>query len=588
MTGVFGGATETASLRRLADASWTEPWYVEERCERGPFGLVAVHHGSRDPAGCDVWRDDRRMGVLFGAVTNRAALGLEGDALFEQVLSEPASTLARLDGPFALVCVDAAADHVVLAVDKLGARQLFYTASDPFVFGTAVSPLLTHVDDPSVDHRGVSDLLTIGQVWGDRTLVEEVRSLPSGSVLEYRDGDVSVEPYRTFSFDRTGAAYYVEGVVDRYREAVKRTAETVEGDVGLWLSGGADSRALGGALDEVDSLAATYTYDANPPKRNCSSAAETASRLGVPNRQLPIDGVTVADRLDDIVSLVDGLVPWNSGCNLVPTFDIDDDLAVVLEASGQGVLLGSGIWQADARMGTDAADILYRGEHHLGAETTRRLLDIDVDPMASYREAVADANGHDDLSRALAALHRYYLQRGDFTSNRISRTRTGTRVPYVDEALVSHLERMPTRLRERTFPFTKGAVPYGCAPLKLELVRRISPELADIPYSRSGIPMSRPLWMHAAGFVLTTANAFVRSRPTHGSKTLVDVWYRTTPDLREYVDGLLDDAKSRAIFDAEALEQLRTEQLAGDAHNAPELACVTTAERWLQRHVKGY
>ena len=636
MTDVVGGDAGRSTLDAMAAATWDEPWYRTDRGRANSFGLRSRHHGAKDPGGHAFWRSGDRFGALQGVVTNRRALGLSEAELFERVLEAPHATLPRLDGPFCIVCCDGDADRIVLAVDKLGARQWHYTADDPFRFGTSVSPLLVDIDRPQVDLRGVSDLLLIGQVWGDRTLVEEVRTLPTGCVLEYENGERTVSRYRTFDFGRSAPKGYASELARRYRRAVGETAETVEGSLGLWLSGGLDSRALGTVLADRGDLSNTFTYDSRPVGRDPPIARRVACEWDVSNTPVSLTPDRVLDRIDDGIALTDGLIPWPSFLNLSTVFQIGDAADVVAEACGQGVLLGSGIWQPDAEGGRSAAEILYRGEHWLDAESVRDLMPVGLDPMATYREATDPdgsttsdpgglgssglgssrlgsggfgrselevgtvggsgvdrtgdgRTGGDDLSRALAGLHRYYFQRGDFVSNRIARSQVGTRVPYANEALLSHVERMPYAYRERTVPFTRGVIPYGCAPLKLDLVRRLADRtndrLATIPYERSGLAPRHPLGCHAAGFVCTTVADRLRSRPTYGGVSIGGAWYREHEEFRTYVDDLLAAACERPFFDGAELRRRRRAHLAGKRDEIQAIAAVTTVERWLGAHV---
>lgn len=607
MTGLVGGHVRGSVLDDYSARMWHERWYETDRCEVGPFGLLAVHHGAKDPGGHTFWQCGNRIGAIDGAITNRRALGLGDRELMDRVLDDPYSILPQLDGPFCLVCLDAETDRIVVAVDKLGARQCYYTRNEPFAFATSVEPLLAGIDRPQVDLHGISDLLLIGQVWGDRTLVEDIRSLPSGCVLEYADGDYTVGSYREFAFDQSRPHNYVRDLETQYRHAIDEAARTINGRMGLWLSGGLDSRSMAAALHQHD-LSVTFSYDSRPLGRDQPLARRVAHSLNIPNVSASLTPDRVLDQLDDGISLVDGLIPWTSFCNLSTVFQIGDTADVVFEACGQGVLLGSGIWRPDAEQGQSAAEILYRGEHWLDINSVERLLSADLDPMVTYREATdpnafrSDPNScsrssldsisslelrsdSTDLGRALAGLHRYYFQRGDFLSNRVARSQVGTRVPYVTEGLLSHLEQMPYRYRERTIPFTRGVVPYGCAPLKLELLKYLNPDLAMIPYERSGVAPSRPLWQHATGFVVTTAIDRIRSKPSYGGVSLAGHWYRHHSRFKATIDSLLADACERPFFDGKEIRYRQRAHSDGKRNEMKAIAAITTAERWLQQHV---
>ena len=169
MTGVLGGTVTGEPFRAMTEAIQFEPWYETERFEGGESSLGLVHHGERDPLGSATWEGESRAGVVHGALVGREHT--DTDTLVERVLDAPHETLREVDGPFVLAAVDFDAERFVLATDKLGTRPCYYTLENGLAFGSSVAALLTGIDDPQLDEQGVSDLLMMSGLWGERTLV---------------------------------------------------------------------------------------------------------------------------------------------------------------------------------------------------------------------------------------------------------------------------------------------------------------------------------------------------------------------------------------------------------------------------------
>ena len=589
MTGFVGGEVTGRDLGTVLSGVRTEPWYERTRLEAAPFGIGALTHGERDPGGVTVVNDGTTLGVVHGAVTNRDALNWDDAELFERVLSDPVATLSRLDGPFAIVAADAAADRFVLATDRLGTRRCYYTESRPFLCGTSVGPLLAHGPDPTLDERGVTDLLSIGQVWGGRTLVEEVQSMPPGAALVYDAAadSTTVERYCHQSFGDAGPAPTAGEVAAEYRRVVGAVSDTLAADqrVGLWLSGGLDSRAMAAELARHHDLV-TYTYDANPPTGdNLPLANRVADALGVPNERVALTADGFEPVLVDGVELVDGMVPWVTFLNLSASFGLPNETDVVFEGSGQGGLLGNDVWRADLERGGSPAEALYRSHHYLDRDLSDDLLTLDTDPMRTYTEEVAASRGDGFEETVLQAYRRNFYPYGEFASNAVGRSQAGTRVPFADRDFLRLVARIPPRYRTGAVPFTGGRVPYGTARLKLGLIRELDSGLEQIPYERTGVEPARPQWQHAAGFVLTTLRDRLRSEPTYGGRSLAGEWYRNHQGLRRRVDDLLDDVCDRTWVDDGVVRRLQQEHLDGDAERIKPLACLTTAEQWIQTHI---
>nr|WP_233264987.1 asparagine synthase-related protein [Halomarina oriensis] len=570
-----------------------ESWYGEERAETGAHALELVHHGERDPAGHTVVDDGGVVGFVYGVVSNHPEGWAVAD-LFERVLDDPVATLEAVDGPFALACADRETDRLVVATDKIGARPLYYTTGDGLAFGSEVKTVLSSVDDPTLDEQAVCDVMSVGHVWGQKTLVEEVRALPPATALVYENGEATTERYWNPSFEpaESGDAYMFD-LANRYREAVTDMADSIDGDVGLWLSGGLDSRPMAAELTRTAGTEAgvdgvrTYSYDANPPTGGNPALAErVAATLGLDNEPVELGGETFAEVVEECIDVTDGMLRWNSFVNMSTTFSLPDDHpGVVLEAAAQGELLGEHLLRYHVADAESAARGHYERQEAVDPETVASLLTIDVDPMASFRESERASEEATMLERAMDIHFRNHYTRFVFSSNPLARRKVGTRTPFANGAFLEHVARLPTDYRTGSFPFTDGAIPYGASKPKLKLTRLLDQDLASIPYEQTRLPPTYPYPAHIAGFVAATGYNRVVGGMTYGGLSLADEWYRTNPQLRAYVDGLVDDACERDLFDADHLRALRDEHLAGEGNHIFVLAPVTTLEAWIQRYL---
>lgn len=590
MTGVLGGTVTGTRFREMEDATPREPWYELERFEDHGHGLTLVHHGETDSLGRAHWERSGRAGVVHGAFVDHEPTAYE--TFFERVLDDPGEALREVDGPFILACVDANDGRFVLATDKLGSRPCYYALDDGFVFGSSVASLLPALDDPQVNEQGVSDMLLMGNMWGQKTLVEEVRALPPATVLEYdvSSGTATAERYWKPDFTAAPTDGYIADLVSVYRRAMADAATTMDGDVGLWLSGGLDSRTLAGELarhaDEFDSLTA-YTYDANPRGGgNPELAAEVAACLDMdietveltPERFLPV--------MEEAIDHTDGMVRWATLATLSATFNLTDEVDVLLEGSGQGGLMGHHLRRRHLEHCDSAVDSMYQSEAAVSRETVRSLMTGDIDPLDSFRAAAARSDESQPKKVILDAHFDNHYARDEYASNRIAQNRAGVRVPFAHGALLEHAARLPTRYRMGTFPFTRGKIPYGVTRPKLGLTRAIGSGLESIRYERTGVAPKQPYPVHVAGFVATTSLGRLRSPTAYGGQRMADAWYREHEGFRTRLDELLDAAGDRPFFDSEELRRLRREHLDGEAHHMTSvLSSVTTLESWFGRHL---
>ena len=591
MTGIVGGTVSETTLDGMEGELHDEQWYGHERFVVADSSLALVHHGERDRAGRLTWTDGKRAGVVHGAISNRDELGLSTDELFDALFADPARLCARLDGPFVVAAVDGSG-RVILGTDRLGTRPCYYHADDGIRFGSSLKPLLAGIDDLTVDEQAVADMLLMGTVWGEKTLVEGVAKLPPATVLDYADGEYSTERYWSPSFDALPDDGYLPGLVERYRTVIGDMAATMDDDVGLWLSGGLDSRTMAAELaphagNEFDRLE-TYTYDANPAGGgNPELAGEVAAHLDLDLDLLELTPELFVERLGEAVDLTDGMLRWSAFLNLLSVYTLPDSHAgVLLEGAGQGELMGHHLRRYHFTKTDSPIESLYWSESMLDRESAAAPLDIDVDPLQSLIDTADESERNTKKGTIMQAHFDNYYSRVTLASNTIPRSQAGTRVPFAHREFLEYTARLPLKYRIRTIPFTKGKIPYGMTPAKLALTATLDAGLADIRYERTSVAPKYPYPIHVAGFLTTTAFTRLAGGTSYGGRSVPDEWYRNHSDVREFIDGLLKSACERSVFDGDEIRRLRREHLTGEAnHMVTSLAAITTLELWMQRNL---
>ncbi|WP_327053774.1 asparagine synthase-related protein [Halomicrococcus gelatinilyticus] len=575
MPGVIGGTVGCRSLSAMADAMDREPWYGTEALTAGDWHVALVHHAERDPAGRTTWDGGDAVGVVHGVVSNRSALGLSTADLFRRVLDAPDAVLPSLNGPFLLVAADR--DRVVVATDKLGTRPCYYSTVHGFLFGSELAPLLTQLSRPRLDERAVGDLLTLGHVAGPKTLAGDVVTLRPASYLRYEAGNAETRRYWTPDFGTASPAGYVDETVDRYRRVVSDVAATAAGPAGVWLSGDLDDRTLAAALDEERDDLCTYARNAATAPTD-RSGARVADALGLPHRHCDASADAFVAAVGRGVEVTDGMVSWSAFANFPATLrDVSTRANVLFPASGQDVLLGGSPSRAHLSR-ESPVDALAAATATRLPDEAAELLTGDVAPRATLVDLLQRSDAVRPEHRVTSARWQL-LADSCFRTNRLARSQVATRVPFADGAFLDHLARMPDdRYRRASVPFTRGTVPYGVAPLRLRVARRVAADAAGVPCEGTAVAPRFPLSFHAAGAVVDA----VRERRTPDTSPMGHL-YRSHDGVRRFVDGLLDDACDRDLFDDAAVRDLQQAHLRGDADNLEPLAAITTVELWLQR-----
>lgn len=575
MPGVFGGADGAPRPRELIDATYKRSFHGEELlCSAPTLGIV--HHGERDPGGYAIVDGDGVVGVLYGALFGTPEAFTED--LITRILDDPERTLPTLNGSFALACLDRDANRFVLATDRLGTRSVYYTPKKPFVFASELSSVLTAIEEPTIDNQSVADLLTMIHIWGDRTLVEEVKSLRPASYVVLSDDEARVRQYWSFSFGTRAEAGYVEETAAAYADSVAASLETVSGTPGVWLSGGLDSRMLVAALEHGDRDYRTYTYDRamdphfDPFLDDVEIAASVAEALGVEHNIVGFAPETLADRLPELIDITDGQIGWNTLIHLSHVFEIDATNPSVLY-EGPPLITGEKVGTNHLGRADHPADVLSELHTRVDPKLVKATLSAHVEPKDTFIDEVRAVNHTGSDEKIRAATHLVYNSRKHFSgTNKVARARVGTRVPINSADILDLIGVFPHSLRRGSIPFTGGRIPHVPSRMKLGLMRELDGELNAIPYGGTQLPPSYPHAAHGAGFVVKNAVQRAFSGSTVGD------WYRENDRFRACIDDLLYGASSRDVFNAEAIHTARREHLDEDADHIVYISAVTTVE----------
>lgn len=582
MPGVIGGNLTGEELSTAIELLESEEWYVTERFETAETGLALVHHGEKDSGGHATWEGDGASGVLYGTVSNRSRLGLSLSEVFEGLLDRPTVLLPKLSGPFLLAVASTDGDLLV-ATDKLSARPCYHAETpEGVVFSSELKAIVPSLERRTVDPRTVSDILSFKMVFGEKTLLEEVRALSPATVLRWHDGELSTARYWSPTFARHAEEGYVDSVVDAYRESMHDVASTVEGRVGLWLSGGLDSRTMAAVLREEHGPFRTFTYDSNPPNAsNLDPARRVAETLGVDNDRVVESADDIVQGYERSVRICDGMAPAQS--LIAPGFVFDDlhgEVDVMFEAAPQGELFGEHVWarHLDASSAVDAfaASLAY---DRVPAERVRTVLTGDVDPDRSIRAAVAESDKTSVANRTMDVWLRN-VPPNHFRGQKRVRSQTGTRTPFTDGTLLDAVAGMPhDRFRRDTLPFTGGRIPRSMSALKREVTLHLDSGIEDVPYERTGLAPSRPLPLHDAAYVAKQ----LRWHLLTGRPRQLSDWVREHDAARNQTERWLTAARDRSLFDGDAIETLREEHFSGEANHFGLLSSIVDVEVWLEQ-----
>lgn len=189
------------------------------------------------------------------------------EALPELLEQFEASSLSWLDmlGTYVVLIYKGGTLH--LLGDGLGASKI-YTDSDRALWSNSFLALCEIGQPKRLDKQACYEYVTNGSVFGTRTLVEGIASLPANSILKVNGGKASVEerrsPIRNDALDHLKT---IDAVADYQVEQLEKVFEPIARNYGerirLSFSGGFDSRLMLANLLKFGAKPSLFVYGDN-------------------------------------------------------------------------------------------------------------------------------------------------------------------------------------------------------------------------------------------------------------------------------------------------------------------------------------
>ena len=155
---------------------------------------------------------------------------------------------ARFRGMFGVAVWVQSERRLLLARDRMGIKPLYYHLQGKDIyFGSELKCILLHPEVPrKIDATGLSCFLSLNWVPGPYTLVEGIRKLMPGHLLQWLDGQTTIDPYTTPQSDGRAPCSLHDAVEELDVLLQDAIEEQLVSDVpvGIWLSGGIDSSTV--------------------------------------------------------------------------------------------------------------------------------------------------------------------------------------------------------------------------------------------------------------------------------------------------------------------------------------------------------
>ena len=282
------------------------------------------------------------------------------------------AALERLNGMFAFAVYDHKRKELFIARDRVGIKPLYYLqAGRRFLFASETKSLLCYRQwSPTINPLAIDAYLAMRYVPGDTTMFQELKRLPAGHYMIFREGRVSLHRYwRPQLFDGPyprSQESYLEEFGELLESSVRRRLIS-DVPFGAYLSGGIDSSVIVALMSRmVSNPVKTFSVGFDYKHDELNEAAFTANHLGCDHHEIPCRAEDIA-LLPRIVHHLDE--PMGDAI-IIPMYQLSQaakkEVTVILTGEGGDEVLGGYLFHKLMWAGNLYQDLVPRFIHQHG------------------------------------------------------------------------------------------------------------------------------------------------------------------------------------------------------------------------------
>lgn len=625
MSGVFGvldskrNSKIWALLTKMGTKMSHREWYVVETfCDESvDVGLgrigIGIFNRERQP----IYSEDRNLvvflsGEFYSTAELRRDLETKGhcfrdDSDLELVLrlyeEKGEQFVHALEGAFIVMIWNRSRQEVIIANDRFGLYPLFYAHYDgKLVFAPEMKGILCDDTFPrKLDLTALAQYMRFQTLLGTRTFFEGIKLMPKASLLRYKlqSDNLTLEHYWDYSRIPEAKVTFDEAVEEAGRLLRQAVHCRCFGGhrIGVYLSGGLDSRTILGLIEKKHFPVVTITFG-QKSCRDVILAARIARKVGSDHHWFELrDGNWVIEFADFQLTLTEGLHSWIHAHGISTLSEARQLMDVNLTGWDGGTIMGPEysieplLVQAvdDKAFTTRCFYLLVNKWQWPGLDEAEeaQLYCHDFYPRIRGRAFESLCEELRDYLRFRPTVRSSYFyvdnlcRRWTFNMVTLARSHIEVRFPYFDYAFTEFIFSLPVKIRAGFH-------------LYRSVIQKEIPKLAYIPYSRDGLPPTTQ-WLvrsaHASVLRLKNwINHHISPIFPKAPTLYADYENYLRADLRDWAEGILFDPRTteRGIFDPAFLRSLMNRHLSGlEEWTIGKIAPIMTYEMMLRRFYDG-
>jgi len=602
MQGIFGffdpscsmGVETLLSMSRAMGGSFGRNTAIEQT----PVGGIGIIKYTETPL---VSVSDTGVSyVVYGQLDSLGAGvgGIPPDDIAKHCFGgEAPRDLDNIRGSFVSAIYNPYEKAITLINDRFGGHPIYlFNHEAVWYFASQLKAILAVLPvKATVDQDSVATMLSIGEVVGDRTLIEGLSVLPAASVVKFSSEGKQSYRYWEYTYQEQPDLNWQDSVVKAGEAllcAVRRNTHNAQ-SLAVPLSGGLDSRFVFDIASQVGKRPKAYTWGVSDC-RDIRYARDITRRLDCPHEVYTFQSDYLATLAERGVWLTEGHTS-STNFHVLPYVDTlyENGHDVLLDGFAGDVVLGgnfisSGWLNSDSIESSSKALWQWRRKgfdnnwHHHG------LKELQEKARKIFSDTYCQYPGNTPMDKAMSFLIDNRLRRTTTCGTEIFRSKLHVRQPFMDVDFMDAICNLPHRWRIRHRFY-------------LDVIRQFAPLSAAAPYQRTMLPASSPYWVSWFSLGLQRALGSISACRgvtdiVHGkSPSDFPAWFRGP--LRSWAESILLDEKTldRGVIPADVVRGAVSLHMNGGSNLSSQIGTMISLELFfrlflddLERSIKQY
>ncbi|MFY0628236.1 MAG: asparagine synthase (glutamine-hydrolyzing) [Reichenbachiella sp.] len=233
------------------------------------------------------------------------------EVLLNLLIHEGKQAIHKLNGFFAFAFYDNKTNDLIIARDRIGIKPLLYAQDESkFLFASELQAIMAYGFKPKINETALNYYLQLNYIPAPLTMVQGVKKLLPGELIEIKNGKVEVSSYYEIPKNRnTLNISYGDAQIQLRERLAESVRKRMVADVplGCFLSGGIDSSVITAVASQQTDQLSTFSigFSDNPFFDETKYAESVAKKFKTNHSTFRLTNDEIFSHIQDIVGHLD-------------------------------------------------------------------------------------------------------------------------------------------------------------------------------------------------------------------------------------------------------------------------------------------